>query len=178
MKYDPLKHHRRSIRLKKYDYSEAGAYFVTVCTQWRLPLWGEIVFDDAVGAFLEPTLAGEMVAQAWMETKIRFPGVSLDEWCLMPNHLHALVVLPENFEFEFFDIVHDFKSWTTTLYCRGVHAGKFEPFEKRVWHRNYFERVVRDERELQCARDYIRNNPGKWLEDKLNPANPLKKRKS
>jgi len=175
MRYDPDLHHRRSIRLKGFDYRSEGAYFVTLCTHGRACYFGEIVDDPVEGAVMQKHTAGEMVERAWLGLEARFEGLSLDEWILMPNHLHGIVILPDKFEWTFFDVMHDFKSWTTTSYCRGVHAKQFEPFQKRFWHRNYFERIIRSERELEQARLYIRNNCGRWLEDKLNPANPLSK---
>ncbi|RYX85448.1 transposase [bacterium] len=167
MRYDPAAHHRRSIRWKGHDYHEARHYFVTLCTQGRLCLFGEIKEGISGQCALYPNSSGRAVSEAWEQLQDRFPNLELDDWLLMPNHLHGIIVLPSDCKWTLYDVVHDFKSWTTTLYSRGVHAGKFEPFEKRLWHRNYFERVIRDESELCRARQYITNNPNCWLEDKL-----------
>jgi hypothetical protein len=88
-RYDPEKHHRRSIRLKGYDYAQPGAYFVTVVTQDRACLFGEIVngktrLNDAAG----------VIEHWWFELNNKFPTVETDEFVVMPNHLHGIVVIP------------------------------------------------------------------------------------
>ncbi len=88
MGYDPRIHHRRSIRLPGYDYSQAGVYFVTIVAQGRELLFGEVV-DDAMQA----SDAGRMVEAVWAELAGHFPGVAVDLFVLMPNHLHGIVVL-------------------------------------------------------------------------------------
>jgi hypothetical protein len=88
MKYNPGIHHRRSIRLKDYDYSQAGLYFVTICTQGRHCLFGDIE-DDTV----KLTAAGEMARTVWEEIPFHYPGVELDEFVIMPNHFHGIVII-------------------------------------------------------------------------------------
>jgi|SRR5947207_7173922 len=88
MPYDSRIHHRRSIRLSGWDYSADGAYFVTVCTNRRLHMFGEIV-DGQMGL----NAVGSIVAEAWQWLATQYPFVALDEWCVMPNHLHGILVL-------------------------------------------------------------------------------------
>ncbi|MCI0596714.1 MAG: hypothetical protein L0Z48_09285, partial [candidate division Zixibacteria bacterium] len=88
MKYNPDVHHRRSIRLKEYDYAQAGAYFVTICTQGREGLFGGIKNG---GMELNP--AGQMVQTVWEELPRRFPDIELDEFIIMPNHVHGIIVI-------------------------------------------------------------------------------------
>jgi len=88
MSYDPEQHHRRSIRLDGYDYAEAGAYFVTVCTQDHLCLFGSVVGEE-----MQPNESGRMVLAAWNELPDRYPGVVTDAFVLMPNHIHGIIVL-------------------------------------------------------------------------------------
>jgi REP element-mobilizing transposase RayT len=88
MRYDPDKHHRRSIRLRGYDYRQAGAYFVTLCVQNRECLLGEIA-DEAMVL----SRSGEIVSQAWAWLAEQYPYVALDEWVVMPNHLHGIMVI-------------------------------------------------------------------------------------
>ena len=83
MKYDPNKHHRRSIRLKGYDYTQVGAYFVTICTDNRECLFDEIVLRRVVETY-------------WRTLPQHFPNVVLDEWVVMPNHLHGIVVITDD----------------------------------------------------------------------------------
>src|SRR5690349_2843605 len=88
MPYDPALHHRRSIRLREYDYSTAGAYFVTICTHQRRSLFGEI---DAAQMKLSP--AGQMVSEAWIDLQSRHPHCEIDSFVIMPNHLHGIIIL-------------------------------------------------------------------------------------
>src|SRR5437879_3537657 len=88
MKYDPDAHHRRSLRLKGYDYSQAGAYFLTICVQDRECLFGEVANDE-----LQLNDAGQMVERWWAELQNKFPPVEIDEYIIMPNHLHGIIIL-------------------------------------------------------------------------------------
>jgi len=165
---------RKQIRLKNYDYSRNGAYFVTICTQGHSHVFGEIVGDEYVGAHLcvRPHAPDKMVERWLFELERRFEGVALDCYVIMPNHVHFIIrkenetgahtgaPLPK--------IVQWFKTQTTNAYIRAVKAGIYPPFDGRLWQRNYYEHVIRDERELQDIRSYILNNPGKWQEDKYN----------
>ena len=214
MKYDPDKHHRRSIRLREYDYSTTGAYFVTICAQGRACLFGEVRDGE-----MRLNDAGRMVSEGWLKLAGKLPGVALDEYMIMPNHAHGIMGLNEpdddvdrrgeprvrpplkceqkdrgehKVQGEHKDsknqgehkvrpygtdagsvgrIVQAFKSMTTIAYIRGVSEHGWPPFEGRLWQRNYYERVIRDERELGAARKYILENPIKWHLDRENPAN-------
>lgn len=86
MKYNPNIHHRRSIRLPGYDYSQAGAYFVTICTQNRLCLFGEV----ADGRMIQ-NVAGQMVETVWQQLPDRFPQILMDAFVVMPNHVHGII---------------------------------------------------------------------------------------
>ena len=90
MKYDPIKHYRRSIRLKGYDYSQAGYYFVTICRYRRQRLFGEII--DGV---MQLNQYGEVVAETYEWLSSRYLYVHLDEWIIMPNHFHGIIVLTD-----------------------------------------------------------------------------------
>ena len=88
MKYDPDRHHRRSIRLKGYDYSQAGVYFVSVCTQNR-----ECLFGAIVGGEMVLNHAGRMVETVWDRLARRFPDIELDESIILPNHIHGIITI-------------------------------------------------------------------------------------
>ena len=88
MPYDPERHHRRSIRLKGYDYSQAGAYAVTLVSHEREGLFGEIVDGQ-----MALNAVGEVIAATWRWLAVRYPYVALDAWVVMPNHLHGIIVL-------------------------------------------------------------------------------------
>ena len=90
MTFDPEKHHRRSIRLKGYDYAQAGAYFVTICTQHRACLFGEVVNGQ-----MQLNDAGRFVEQCWLDIPHHFPHVELEAFVVMPNHVHGIIVITD-----------------------------------------------------------------------------------
>jgi REP element-mobilizing transposase RayT len=90
MKFDPQKHHRRSIRLKGYDYTQPGAYFVTIVTQYRECRFGEIVGEE-----MRLNEAGQMIQTVWIELSTRFLNIQLDEFVVMPNHFHGILFIVE-----------------------------------------------------------------------------------
>jgi hypothetical protein len=90
MTYDPDKHHRRSIRLRGYDYKRAGAYFVTICAQDRQYLFGQV--EDGTMRMNE---AGWMVERWWHELERKFPGIETDAFVVMPNHMHGIIVITD-----------------------------------------------------------------------------------
>ena len=192
MRYDPRKHHRRSIRLKGYDYGSPGAYFVTICTQRH-----ECVLDD-------PVVSG-IIEDVWNALPKWFPTIELDEFVVMPNHVHFIVwinrpvgaipavapdkavgagstggsyeaawTIPEpqkvNETPTLGDVVGAFKSLVFKVYLEWVRDN--DPTRRaKFWQRNYYEHIVRNERELQAIRQYIRNNPENWPADRDNPKN-------
>ena len=180
MKYNPDIHHRRSIRLQHYDYMQAGAYFVTICVQGRECLFGEIAYGT-----MRLHDAGRMVQRIWGEIPDHYPGIDIDAFVVMPNHIHGIVIITENTEhcdrqsgqaqgpaptksLALSDIVKQYKPMTINQYIRGVRQNGWPPFPGRLWQRNYWEHVVRDESELQQIREYIRDNPANWASDQLH----------
>jgi REP element-mobilizing transposase RayT len=167
---------RRSTRLRDYDYAQAGAYFVTICTQDRLPLLGSVT-DGRM--HLSP--AGEMVARVWSTLGQYYAGVSLDSFTVMPNHLHGIIVLSEppqrgeepgesatpapSLSF----VVGRFKSFTTHEYGKGAREQGWPRYRDRFWQARFYDHVIRNERGLDAIREYIANNPLKWELDRLNP---------
>jgi putative transposase len=156
-KYDSAKHHRRSIRLPGHDYSTAGAYFVTICVNYRHRLLGKV----QQGAMV-PSAAGEMVQQVWEELPLHYEGVGIDAFVVMPDHIHGVIVLQRCGGLALGEVVHRFKSFTTAKYRHGVRAENWQEFEQRLWLRNYYEHLIRDERALENIRRYIFNNPIAW----------------
>lgn len=182
MSYDPFKHHRRSIRLKDYDYSQAGAYFVTMCAQNRECLFGKITNGE-----MQLNDAGAMLVRWWNELSNKFPTFEPDASVVMPNHIHCIVVITEGDDNDgqpqrkdgqphrvaptLGDIIEWFKTMATNEYIRGVKQLGWKPFDKRVFQRNYYEHIIRNERELNAIRNYIQNNPAKWAADMDNRNN-------
>ena len=189
---------RRSIRLRGYDYAQAGAYFVTMVVQGRACLFGDMISEE-----MQLNDAGEMIQRVWQELPGRFPGIALDTFIVMPNHLHGIISIdqpvgaplvgaqeavphhvatreinpraptrgaPTNGQkpaqpqgdprattrvaptgdrrYALGDVVGAFKSLTTVEYVRGVKTLRWPQFHGKLWQRNYFEHVVRNDESL------------------------------
>ncbi len=170
---DPEKRHRRSIRLRDYDYSRAGAYFITVCTKGQELLFGEVNDGE-----VELNEFGRMAAEEWLNSaRIRIE-IELDAWIVMPNHIHGIVIIvnkrcrgdrpvarsgprPSSLG----AMMAGFKSATT----KRINTMRGTPGAS-VWQRNYYEHVIRNESALDRIRQYIADNPAGWSEDPENPA--------
>jgi len=170
-------YHRQSVRLKGYDYSQSGAYFVTICTKTRECLFGEIVDGK-----MRLNTAGQMARSVWEELPIHYPGINVDAFVVMPNHIHGIIsivgaqfIAPNTNDMcvinregainrapTLGEIIRRFKAFSTYS-IRRAH------FEEFVWQRNYYERIIRNEKELQRIREYIVNNLLTWEQDENNP---------
>jgi putative transposase len=227
MKCNPNKHHRCSIRLKGYDYSQAGLYFITICCQDRAPLFGQIIDNKMV-----MNDAGNMIIKWYYELENKYPDKKCHEMVVMPNHFHCIIqnapVMDANVNMDtdvkpdtdvqkgahvgaplrgrpntrrdrpdtstvgqpntqnnspnhpqqygpnnkkynatIGDAMNWFKTMTTNEYIRGVKTNNWEPFNGKLWQRNYWEHVIRNEKSLRTIRVYIINNPKNWDNDKL-----------
>ena len=176
-KFDPQKHHRRSIRLKEYDYSSNGAYYLTIVTQNREHLFGNIAKEMLLND------AGEMLVKWWNELPNKFPHVELGAKVVMPNHFHGIIfIVGANLRARpdegsprqrpnapLSQMIQWFKTMTTNEYIRGVKQLNWKPFNGKLWQRNYYEHIIRNEKELQQKTDYILDNPSRWDDDKENP---------
>ncbi|MFC1502307.1 transposase [bacterium] len=236
MKYDPRKHHRRSIRLKGYDYTQEGAYYVTICINKQLCLLGDVVEGKMI-----LNDAGKMIWKWWDELNKKYESVHTDEAIVMPNHFHGIIFIDEKSNVgaalcgppkrhrpsdeikevqsnilaepphttgqphnareqpphttgqphnareqpphttgqphrvaptvSLFDTMEWFKTMTTNEYIRGVKKYNWKPFPGKFWQRNYYDRIIRNEDELNKIREYIIYNPEKWDLDRNNPKN-------
>lgn len=161
---------RKSIRLKGYDYSSNGAYFVTICTQNRLNLFGEIIVGaDSISARMNLNNPGRMIDEILNETLNEFADVILDKYIIMPNHVHMIIIISRA-DMESAPtiptIMQSFKRNTTIKYINGVNDGNFQPFYKKMWQRSYHDHIIRNEVEYQKIWQYIDENSMKWAEDK------------
>ncbi len=168
MTYDPTKHHRRSTRLPAYDYAQAGAYFVTVVCKDRSLLLEDDRFRTVIG-------------EAWLWLADQYEFVQLDQYVVMPNHLHGIIVIRDDRSRGGSRTAPT--SNTSGRKPLGRLIGAFKTVSTKrineirvtaglpVWQRNYYERVIRDEEELSRIRQYIIDNPTHWAEDPENPAN-------
>jgi len=195
LKFDPLKHHRRSIRLAGYDYPAPGAYFVTIVTQGR-----EMFFDELV--------LRQLAERCWRAIPVHAANVNLDEWVVMPNHVHGIIILGEangnhdniddrrgvqshrdaaqlnapttNDNFTGRDVDNVFSMMSphrntlaviVRIYKAAVTTACREAQLGFGWQRGYYERVVRSLADLDRIRIYIHDNPARWMADPLNSVN-------
>ncbi|HHD92174.1 MAG TPA: transposase [Candidatus Portnoybacteria bacterium] len=211
--YNSISNHfpqRKSVRLSEYDYSSSGWYFITICTQNHYELFGKIVDSKMI-----LNEYGKIVEKVLLKLPQRYKNVELDEYVIMPNHFHGIIVINndddtdsvgaglvparemgdycetgdhkdlscdhkgrpytardnENNKPTIGNITGAFKSITTNEYIRGVKIKKWTPFNYRIWQRNYYEHIIRNEKSLNKIRQYIIDNPPKWEIDKYNPKN-------
>ena len=151
-------YNRHSIRLKNFDYSQPGFYFVTICVQNRQCLFGDIKNGE-----LKLNDVGKMIKKCWEQMTILFPVLSINEFVVMPDHFHAIVDISLNSDQVLLSrIIGSFKSITTNEYIHGVNDGTWMPFDKRLWQRNYYEHIIRDIFDYNRIVDYIKNNPKSW----------------
>ena len=163
MKYDPNAHHRHSIRLKEYDYSQSGFYFVTICVQHRECLFGS-VFDNKM--ILNEV--GVMIKKWYGELENKFQNVIYHAYRIMPNHFHSIIEITEmGAGVSLPEIVQWFKTMTTNEYVRKVKNSGWKPFDGRLWQRNYYEHIIRNEQAFEKISEYIIYNPSTWQDDDL-----------
>lgn len=171
--FDPKIHHRRSIRLKGYDYARDGAYFVTIVTWQREMLFGEVV--DGVMVLND---MGEIVREEWERAPIVRPYIELGAYVVMPNHIHGILIFnvgatrrvaPTKTTLQSGSlgaVIGQFKSIVTKR-INTLHNSPGVP----VWQRNYYDRIIRNEREMSRIWDYIEANPARWEKDEENTEN-------
>jgi putative transposase len=168
-------HHRKSTRLKGWDYSNPGIYFVTLCVQDRACLFGEIIDGKMV-----MTDAGRYAKKCWMDIPSHFPAVELDEFVIMPNHIHRILMLRDVGANNHSPLQNPKKSSGTSKtigsVIRGFKIGVTKWFRGVVpdgvaWQRSFYDHIGRNEQELFRIRRYIRNNPFNWESDKEDPYN-------
>lgn len=156
MKYNSGTRSRQSMRLKGYNYSQAALYFITICTQYRMHFFGEIknhkmILNDA----------GVMIQTVWDEIPEYYQGINIHTFQIMPDHIHGIIeILGPKLSLP--DIMHRFKSFTTNRYADGVKHNNWQPYHKRLWQRNYYERIIRDDKAYNTITRYIVNNPQAW----------------
>ncbi|MBA7485499.1 hypothetical protein ES707_21046 [subsurface metagenome] len=191
------KHHRRSIRLKEYDYSRAGYYYVTICTKDRECLFGEIENGK-----IKLSDFGEIVNNEWFQSFIIRKEIELDTHIIMPNHIHAIVYLyltvgangglplinksqifnnkiPQNWMNKRANCHSplQMKPKSLSSFISGFKSTVSRKIGFSVWQRNYYERIIRNEKELEKIRQYIQDNPYKWADDEDNPINITKNKR-
>jgi len=171
-------HQRKLQRLGDYDYSQNGIYFITICTQNRMCLFGATTKEG-----ITLNSAGKMVSEIFGKVSIIYSDIKVDHFVVMPNHLHGLLsiqhdLLAKNEGNEkvgttrrssptsISEYVQRFKTLTTKYYIDGVRNGLYPPFNKKLWEKSFYDHIIRDETDFLNHWQYIDQNPLKWLEDK------------
>jgi putative transposase len=181
MDHDGMMHNRRSIRLKGYDYSKSGAYFVTLCTRNRACLFGDIVEGE-----MRLNQFGRVVADEWGSSSVIRQAIASDLFVVMPNHVHGILVadtIPVGAIRE--SPLHEPPERMTMQQRRNMALskwiGRFKMISAKrinqlrgtpgvpVWQRNYYEHIVRDEDDMGRIREYIAHNPARWAHDTEHP---------
>ena len=190
-RYNPDKHHRRSIRLKGYDYSQEGLYFITICCQDRVHLFGKI--EDCKMMLNE---AGKIASECWSAIPEHFPNVVVHEYVIMPNHVHGILEIvpptiraknlspkqqPENSasigakNISSIPSPQQPKGTSKTIgsIVRGFKIGVTKWMRQNtdvhvVWQRNYYENIIRNDEAYNTISDYIANNPANWDSDRFS----------
>lgn len=188
MPYNPEKHHRRSIRLKGYDYSQPGIYFVTLCIHRRECLLGEVI-----EGVMQLSPAGRIVEKEWLRNALVRRNVELDAFIIMPNHLHGLIILTDNPKVvphrnDPPENLNSIEEYAQTSRPKGLVSGslgaiigQFKSLSGTqinrirkspgvaVWQRDFHDHIIRHEVALENIRQYILKNPQRWANDPTNP---------
>jgi putative transposase len=186
---------RKRNRLSGFDYSKGYAYFVTICIHDNLHLLSEIINEQSV-----LSESGKMIESWWLELSNKYDDVILDEYIIMPNHIHGIIIINDSVvdglrvvpnEITSVgddlcvvpgktdrhigptlpEIIQWFKTMTTNEYIHGVKEGTFQRFNKHLWQRSYYDRIIRNEKEMNNIQAYIHYNPLKWDWEKHHPEN-------
>jgi putative transposase len=185
-------YHRKSIRLRGYDYADNGLYFVTICVQHRECLLGHVNQKQ-----IHLNDAGKMIWTYWHKLSDKYPEITIDESIIMPNHMHGILninhsvganpcirpnkndhltsggdntVSPLRIPNTYTGLgqyLSWFKRMTTNEYIHEVSKHNWPRFDHRLWQRNFYEHIIRFEREYWAIKQYIQDNPQNWDQDEL-----------
>lgn len=173
MMFDPEKRHRRSIRLKEYDYSQPGAYSITIFTRDR-----ECLFGETSDGTMELNDIGQIAYRCLEDIPNRYPTLAIDVITRMPNHVHGIILLGvqfiapdtiENRQFDSEDVINHTPALGNVIRAfEAIPTRQIRQFANPGfgWQRNYYEHIVRNEKSLNSIRQYIAKNPLNWDEDK------------
>ena len=154
---------RKQNRLENYDYSQEGAYFITLCTHNRQNLF--ILEGNRVGNDLcvVPPLQNEIIRKWIKETESKFQNIKFEKYVIMPDHIHFIVNITERHTGRSLrEIMQFFKTMTTNDYIKNVKNGKLKPFDKKLWQKSYYDHIIRNQDDYNEKWEYIENNPKKW----------------
>jgi REP element-mobilizing transposase RayT len=166
-------HRRKHIRLRGYDYSLPGNYFVTIVTHHRKCLFGDIIDGE-----LHLNEAGQMVEASYFDLERASDVVDCLDYVVMPNHFHCIIRINDRCLTETDDdqsiltlpeLIKRFKSMTTVRYIHGVRQKSWMPFDRQLWQNSFYDHIIRNERAFDFIRSYIFHNPERWYYDHINP---------
>jgi len=182
MPYPNTYRRKNSLRLNNYDYSKQGLYFLTLCVQNHLNLYGHVENQNMV---CNP--AGQMVYKWYDELENKFPSIQCNDAIVMPNHFHCIIEILDannvrasqrgrpdgNMQTDagIPTIMEWFKTMTPNEYIRSVKQHNWTRFDGKLWQRSYYDHIIRNNESYERIRNYIINNPQKWDIDKLNSKN-------
>ena len=153
-------HHRQSIRLRGYDYSQPGHYFLTLCSHQKRAVFGDIRQQQ-----IQLNFCGDIAKENWLKISELHSSVKLHEFVIMPNHMHCIIEITP-------PAAGCINSVTLGKLVRGYKASVTSAIRKQtqnqvyaVWQRNYYEHIIRNEASFWAITQYIRDNPKKWQED-------------
>jgi len=201
MTYNPDIHKRQSIRLKGYDYSQSGLYFITICCYQRECLFGNIINSQMI-----LNNFGQLIKEEWLKSAEIRKEIELDDFVIMPNHFHGIVIINQEINSDFMKNDVDFQDNNVGANGRSplqqipssppkismkpksissLIAGFKSATTKKiniirntpqnpVWQRNYYDHIIRNDESLAKIREYVQNNPLSWENDQLHPNNPSK----
>ena len=176
MNCNPKNPHRKNLRLKEYDYSKNGMYYITICTQNRECILSKIIeYEEnnvkpvGVGVLDDPKIEnikikllkpGEFIKKQIQLMNRLYKDIKIIDYVIMPNHIHFILILKNNNVINLKDFITTYKSTVTKK------INKIETI--KIWQRNYYEHIIRNEKELYAIIEYIQNNPINWRKDSLN----------
>jgi len=156
---------RKHTRLKEYNYSQNGYYYITICTHNNNPILSRIVVGRGLApAEVELTAIGNIVKEQLLNTSNRYISVSIDKFVIMPTHIHAIIVLDDTAGASprptLMDVIRVFKSMSTRLCNQNDNVEG-----RKIWQTSFYDEVIRNEQMYQAIWRYIDENPIKWVED-------------
>lgn len=153
---------RNSLRYPGHDYSQPASVFVTIDAHEKQRLFGKVI-----DGHMSPSPAGVKAAALWRGIPERFPAIDIDAFVVMPDHIHGILfcgVAESSLKTTVGDVVRWFKSSLYAAYGAGVKREGWPPYNGKLWHRDYHDRIIRDDAEFETIRAYITANPVRWRE--------------
>ncbi len=160
------KHDRKSIRLKNYNYAKNGYYFITICTQNHKKIFGKIENNE-----MQLNQLGKIAYDNLENLQKKQLNIELDTFIIMPNHIHAIIIIEKNIQNNSNKITvgKTIGIYKSIVFYEYLNLCKQKNIKtKKLWQRNFYEHIIRNEEDLWNTQEYIKNNPSKWENDNYN----------